>query len=46
MATVFCDVYGVLVVGFIPLGSTINAAAYEENLKILKEAILQKRSGC
>jgi hypothetical protein len=30
MASVFWDVYGVLVVGFTPLVSKINAAAYQE----------------
>ena len=40
-ATVFCDVYRVLLVDFIPHGPTINAAAYHEALKRLKEAIWQ-----
>jgi hypothetical protein len=33
------DVYGVLLVGFIALLSTINAVAYQETLKRLKETI-------
>jgi hypothetical protein len=45
MATVFWDVHGVLLVDFTPPGSTINAAAYEETLKRLKEDILLKRAG-
>jgi hypothetical protein len=45
MATVFWDVHGVLLVDFTPPGSTINAAAYEETLKRLKEAIQHKRQG-
>jgi hypothetical protein len=39
MASVFWDVHGVLLVDFTPPGSTINAAAYHEALKSLKEAI-------
>jgi hypothetical protein len=35
MATLFQDVYGVLLVGFTPFGSTINAAAYQETLQKL-----------
>jgi hypothetical protein len=38
MAIVFWDVQGVLFVDFTPF-STINAAAYQETLKRLKEAI-------
>jgi hypothetical protein len=45
MASVFWDVHGVLLVDFIPPGSTINAAAYQEALKSLKEAIWRKRPG-
>jgi hypothetical protein len=45
VATVFWDVNGVLLVDFTPPGSTINAAAYEETLKRLKEDILLKRPG-
>jgi hypothetical protein len=45
MATVFWDVHGVLLVDFTPPGSTINTAAYQENLKRLKEAIRRKRPG-
>jgi hypothetical protein len=33
VAAVFCNVYGVLLVGFTSLGSTVNAAAYQETLK-------------
>jgi histone-lysine N-methyltransferase SETMAR len=43
MATVFWDVYGVLLVDITPSSSTINAAAYQETLKRLKEAIQKKR---
>jgi hypothetical protein len=46
MATVFWDVYRVLLVDFTPLSSRINAAACQETLKRLKEAIWQKRPGC
>ena len=35
-----------LLVDLTPLSSTINAAAYQETLKRLKEAIWQKRPGC
>jgi len=45
-ATFLFDVYGVLLVGFTALLSTINAAAYQETLKRLKETIRQKRPGC
>jgi hypothetical protein len=45
VATVFWDVHGVVLVDFTPPGSTINAAAYQETLKILKEAIRHKRPG-
>jgi hypothetical protein len=45
MATVFWDVHGVLLVYFTPPGSTINAVAYQETLKRLKEAIRRKRPG-
>jgi hypothetical protein len=40
--TVFWDVYGVLLVDFIPPNSTINATAYQETLKTLKEAIMKE----
>jgi hypothetical protein len=43
MATVFWDVHGVLLVDFTSPGSKINAAAYQETLKRLKEAIWHKR---
>jgi len=36
---VFWDVYRVMLVDYTPPGSTINASAYQENLKRLKEAI-------
>jgi hypothetical protein len=42
MATVFWDVHTVLLVDFTPPSSTINAAAYQETLKRLKEAIRRK----
>jgi histone-lysine N-methyltransferase SETMAR len=45
MAIVFWDVHGVLLVDFTPPTSTINAAAYQETLKRLKEAIWRKRPG-
>jgi hypothetical protein len=44
MATVFCNVHGVLLVEYTPPSSTINAAAYQET-KRLKEAIRHKRPG-
>jgi hypothetical protein len=46
VSTVFCVVCGLLLVDLTPLSSTINAAAYQETLKRLKEAIWQKRPGC
>jgi hypothetical protein len=45
MATVFWDGHGVLLVDFTSPSSTINAAAYQETLKRLKEAIRHKRPG-
>jgi glycopeptide antibiotics resistance protein len=45
-ATFLFDVYGVLLVGFTALISTINAAVYQETLKRHKETIRQKRPGC
>jgi hypothetical protein len=45
MATVSWDVHGILLFDFTPPGSTINAAAYQETLQRLKEAILRKRPG-
>jgi hypothetical protein len=42
-ATVFWDVHQVLLVDFTPSGSTVNAAAYQEAQKRLKEAIWCKR---
>jgi hypothetical protein len=45
MATVYWDVHGVLLVDFTPPGSTMSAAAYQETLERLKEAIQHKRSG-
>jgi hypothetical protein len=45
MAAVFWDVHGVVLVYFTPPGSTTNAAAYQETLKRLKEAIRRKRPG-
>jgi hypothetical protein len=45
MATALWDVHGVLLVDFTPPGSTINVAAYQETLKLLKKAIRRKRPG-
>ena len=45
MAIVFWDFCRVLLVDFPPPGSTVNAAAYKETLKRLKEAIWKKRPG-
>jgi hypothetical protein len=45
MATVFWDVYGVLLVDFTRPGSTTYAGAYQVTLKGLKEAIRHKRPG-
>jgi hypothetical protein len=42
---VFWDVHEVLLFDFTPPGSTMNAAAYQETLKRLKEAIRRKRPG-
>jgi Transposase. len=44
-ATVFCNVYRVLLVDFTPHGPTVNAAAYQGALKRLKEATQQNRQG-
>jgi hypothetical protein len=46
MATVFYVVCGLLLFDLTPLSSKINAAAHQETLKRLKEAIWQKRPGC
>jgi hypothetical protein len=46
MSTVFCVVCALLLVDLTPLSSAINAAAYQETLKRLKEAIWQKRPEC
>jgi len=45
MATIFWDVYGVKSADYTPPSSTINAAAYQETLKRLKEAIWKNRPG-
>jgi histone-lysine N-methyltransferase SETMAR len=45
MATVFWNVRRVLLVDFTPPGSAINSAAYQETLKVLKEAVRHKRPG-
>jgi hypothetical protein len=45
MDTVYWDVHGVLLIDFTPSSSTVNAAAYQETLKRLTEAIWRKRSG-
>jgi histone-lysine N-methyltransferase SETMAR len=42
---VFWDVYRVMLGDYTPPGSTINAAAYQETLKRLKEAIWENRPG-
>jgi hypothetical protein len=41
----FWGVYGVMMVDFIPTDSTINAAAHQETLKKLKDAIRKKIPG-
>jgi hypothetical protein len=46
MATVFCDVHGVLLIDFTPPDSTINAAAYQKTLKRLKEVIRHTSQVC
>jgi len=43
MCTVFCDRQGVLLVEFLPHGTTINSAVYCETLKKLRHAIQNKR---
>lgn len=45
MASVFWDRKGLLLVDFMPKGTTINAAAYCETLKKLKKKIKDKRRG-
>jgi transposase len=45
VATVFWDVQGILLFDFTPPGSTVNAAAYQETLQRLKEAIRRKKPG-
>jgi Na+-translocating ferredoxin:NAD+ oxidoreductase RnfG subunit len=45
MATVFWDNYGVLLVNFKPSSSTIHAAAYQETLKKIKQAIRKEKPG-
>jgi histone-lysine N-methyltransferase SETMAR len=45
IATVFWDRKGVLLVDFMPHGTTINTAAYCETLKRLKHAIQNRRRG-
>lgn len=45
MASVFWDRKGVLLIDFMPTGTTINAAAYCETLEKLKKAIKNKRPG-
>jgi hypothetical protein len=46
MSTVFCVVCALILVNLTPLHSAINAAAYQDTLKWLKEAIWQKRPEC
>lgn len=45
MATVFWDRKGVLLIEFMPTGTTINAASYCEILKKLRRAIQNRRRG-
>lgn len=45
MATVFWDRHGVLLVDFMPQGTTINSAAYCATLRKLRRAIQNKRRG-
>ena len=45
MCTVFCDRQGVLLVEFVPQGTTINSVVYCETLKMLRHAIQNKRRG-
>jgi len=45
MCTVFWDTQGVLLVEFLPQGTTINSAVYCEKLKKLRCAIQNKRRG-
>lgn len=46
MATVFWGVYSVLLAGFMPLGSTVKAVAYQKTLKRLKKAVRPKGLEC
>jgi hypothetical protein len=45
MCTVFWDRRGVLLMGFLPQGSTINAGVYCDTLKKLRRAIQNQRRG-
>jgi histone-lysine N-methyltransferase SETMAR len=45
MCTIFWDRQGVLLVEFLPQGTTINSAVYCETLKKLRRAIQNKRHG-
>lgn len=45
MATMFWDMYGLLLVEYTPRSATVNAVAYQATLKKLKEAIRRKRPG-
>jgi len=45
MCTVFWDRQGVLLVEFLPQGTTINSAVYCETMKKLRHAIQNKRRG-
>jgi len=45
MASIFWDRKGILLVGFMPPGTTINAAAYSDTLTRLRRAIQNKRRG-
>jgi len=43
MATVFCDMHGVLLLHFSPPNETVNSAVYQATLKKLKRAVRRKR---
>jgi len=45
MCTLFWDRQGVLLVEFLPQGTTVNSAAYCESLKKLRHAVQNKRRG-
>ncbi|GFV76722.1 uncharacterized protein TNCV_4729421 [Trichonephila clavipes] len=45
MCTVFSEMKGILLIGFLPRGETINADHYWETLRILRRAIQNKMWG-